>query len=201
MKKRALIIGGNGTIGKAVVKELSPRYEIIIAGRKNAEVIVDITDVNSIKAMYEKVKNIDAVVITAGEAEVKELENMTDASYRVGLNNKLMGQVNVVLEGLKHINDKGSFTLTSGILGYDPALYFSGVAMVNSAIDGFVLGASIEMPRGIRINSVSPGVVSESMEHYAPYFRGYKPVPASHVALFYSKSVEGLQNGKTYRAV
>jgi hypothetical protein len=56
--------------------------------------------------------------------------------------------------------------------------------------DGFIKGAAIEMPRGIRINGVSPTVISESMENYSPYFRGYEPVSAACAALAYSKSVE-----------
>ena len=200
MHMKILIIGGTGTIGSAVVKELSPRHEIIKAGRRE-EIVVDITSLDSIKAMYEKVKNIDSVIITAGEAEFGELEKMTDASYRVGINSKLMGQVNVVLEGIKHINDKGSFTLTSGVLSHDPILYGSGVSMVNAAIDGFVIGASIEMPRGIRINSISPTVLLESMPNYAPYFRGFKAVSSLDVALAYSKSIEGIQTGKVYHVL
>jgi hypothetical protein len=51
----------------------------------------------------------------------------------------------------------------------------------------------------LRINSVSPNVLVEAMGSYAPYFRGFKPVPAAEVALAYAKSVEGLQTGQTYR--
>src|SRR5690606_7261711 len=96
------------------------------------------------------------------------------------------------------LNDNGSFTLTSGILNRDPILYGSSAAMVNGALDGFIKGAAIEMPRGIRINGVSPTVISESMESYSTYFRGYEPVSAARAALAYSKSVEGLQTGQIY---
>ena len=109
-----------------------------------------------------------------------------------------MGQINVVLAGLHRINDGGSFTLTSGILNRDPIQYGSSAAMVNGAIDGFVKSAALEMPRGIRINCVSPTVISEAMEGYAPYFRGYQPVTAARAALAYSKSVEGLQTGQIF---
>jgi hypothetical protein len=51
----------------------------------------------------------------------------------------------------------------------------------------------------LRINVVSPTVIEESMGSYGPYFRGYKPVPASRAALAYSKSVEGHQTGQIYK--
>jgi hypothetical protein len=42
-----------------------------------------------------------------------------------------------------------------------------------------------------------PDGAVEAMGKYAPYFRGFKPVPAADVALAYAKSVEGLQTGQT----
>jgi hypothetical protein len=70
--------------------------------------------------------------------------------------------------------------------------------MVNGAIESFVRAASIEMPRGLRINVVSPTVISESLPKYGSYFRGFEAVSAHRAALAYSKSVEGLQTGQVY---
>ncbi len=44
--------------------------------------------------------------------------------------------------------------------------YGSSASMVNAAIDGFVLGAAIELERGIRLNAVSPGVVQKSLDAF-----------------------------------
>jgi NAD(P)-dependent dehydrogenase (short-subunit alcohol dehydrogenase family) len=71
--------------------------------------------------------------------------------------------------------------------------------MVNAGIDGFVIGAAIDLPRGIRINSVSPGMVLESMSGYASYFRGHEPVPVAKIARAFSKSVEGRLNGQVFK--
>jgi len=49
---KILIIGGNGTIGKKVTAHFSDKNEIIIAGRTNGDVTVDITDSNSIKKLF-----------------------------------------------------------------------------------------------------------------------------------------------------
>lgn len=122
-----------------------------------------------------------------------------DAShFDLGLQDKLMGQVNLLLIGREFANDGASFTFTSGILNRDPIRTGTSAALVNGAIDAFVKAAAIELPRGLRINSVSPNVLLEAMGSYAPYFRGFKPVPAADVALAYAKSVEGLQTGQTY---
>lgn len=195
---KILLIGASGTIGSAIKKELSTRQEIISAGFSEAEILVDITDKQSIENMYKSVGKIDAVIMATGKTPFKPLKEMTSEDYLAGLNHKLMGQVNVVLEGLNHLNTGGSFTLTSGILNKDPIAQGSSAAMVNSALEGFVKSIAIEMPHEIRINIVSPTVVTESMDKYADYFRGFKSVSAEDVALAYSKSVEGKQTGKIY---
>lgn len=195
---KILVIGGTGTIGSAIVKELASRHEIIIAGHSSGDMQVDITDIKSIQNMYSKVGNLDGVVIATGSVHFGKLVEMNDELYQKGLKSKLMGQVNVVLEGIKHLNDGGSFTLTSGILNREPIALGSSAAMVNGALDGFVKHAAIELPRGLRINIVSPTVITEAMEGYAPFFRGFKPVAAYEAALAYSKSVEGANSGQVY---
>ncbi|HAU1152311.1 TPA: short chain dehydrogenase [Legionella pneumophila] len=195
---KIVVIGATGIIGKAIIAELSPRHEIISASYKNSDIQVDITSKQSIDAMYKKLNNIDAVVLATGKVHFGALKDMREEDYKIGLTNKLMGQVNVVLAGLNYINDNGSFTLTSGILNRDPILYGSSAAMVNGALDGFIKSAALEMPRGIRINGVSPTVITEAMENYGPYFRGYESVSAARAALAYSKSIEGAQTGQVY---
>lgn len=196
---KVLVIGGTGTIGQAVVKALQSRHEVISAGFSSGDIQVDISDIQSINAMYQSVSDLDAVVMTTGKVHFGALQEMTSADYQLGLSHKLMGQVNVVLSGMKCLKEGGSFTLTSGILNCDPIVFGSSAAMVNGALEGFVVGSAIEMPRCLRINCVSPTVITEALENYAPYFRGYEPVSAAQAALAYSKSVEGAQTGQIYR--
>ena len=192
---RIIIVGASGTIGKAVVEELGSRHDIIPAGR-SADLKMDISNTSSIKDAFEKVGEFDALVSCAGHVKFAPLAEMHDEDYRIGINDKLMGQVNLVLVGRDYINDAGSFTLTTGILGEDPIAMGSSASMVNGAINSFTIASAIEMPRGLRINTVSPGVIEEAMEDYAPFFRGHKAVPAADAALGYAKSVEGLQTGQ-----
>lgn len=196
---KIIVVGGTGTIGKAVVKELSQRHSIIIAGHHHGDLQVDINDKNSISTMYKNVGKFDALIATTGAVVFKKLTEMDEDQYAVGIKSKLMGQVNLVLLGIPYINAAGSFTLTSGILSHDPIRYGTSAAMVNGALDAFVKNAAIELPNNIRINVVSPTVVSESMDKYADYFRGFEAVAATKVALAYSKSVEGAQTGQVYQ--
>ena len=195
---KILLIGANGTVGSAVDKELAQRHEVIRIGRSSGDFQVDISDSASIRALFEKTGKFDALVCAAGNVTFAPLAEMSSQSFALGLQDKLMGQVNLLLIGREFANDGASFTFTSGILNRDPIRTGASAALVNGAIDAFVKAAAIELPRGLRINSVSPNVLLEAMGSYAPYFRGFKPVPAADVALAYAKSVEGLQTGQTY---
>ncbi|WP_371354754.1 short chain dehydrogenase [Pseudomonas chlororaphis] len=195
---KILLIGANGTLGSAVDKELSQRHEIIRIGRTSGDFQVDISDSVSIRALFEQTGKFDALICAAGNVTFAPLGEMSEQHFALGLQDKLMGQVNLLLIGREFANDGASFTFTSGILNRDPIRSGASAALVNGAIDGFVRAAAIELPRGLRVNSVSPTVLEEAMDSYAPYFRGYKPVSGADVALAYAKSVEGLQTGQTY---
>jgi NAD(P)-dependent dehydrogenase (short-subunit alcohol dehydrogenase family) len=198
---KVMIVGASGTIGKAVTAELQQRHDIITAGRNSGDVQLDITDSSSIRVAYEKAGPLDAVVSAAGSVKFAPFEDMDTAGYEIGLKDKLMGQVNLVLIGREFLSDGGSFTLTTGVLDSDPIRQATSASMVNGAINAFVMAAAIEMPKSLRINVVSPGVIEEAMGAYAPFFRGFEPVPAARAALAYSKSVEGHQTGQVYRVL
>jgi hypothetical protein len=51
-----------------------------------------------------------------------------------------------------------------------------------------VKGAAVELPRGLRINCISPTVLAESVAYHA-YFAGFIPVPAWEVGQAYLRDV------------
>lgn len=198
---KIVVVGASGTIGRAIVAQLETRHEIIEVGRQHGQHQADMANLASVEALFERIGKVDAIISAAGDLHFAPLGEFPPALYEIGLKSKLMGQVNLALVGQRVLNDGGSVTLTSGIISEDPIRYGSSASMVNSALEGFVRGAAIEMPRGIRINVVCPTVLQESLAAYGPYFYGFEAVPAARVALAYSKSVEGAQTGQIYRVL
>ncbi|BCR23742.1 short chain dehydrogenase [Aquipseudomonas alcaligenes] len=198
---KIILVGASGTIGQAIDRELRERHDIVRVGRNSGELQVNIADPASIRRLFEQTGPFDALISAAGNAHFGALEELTAKEFAVGLDDKLMGQVNLVLIGREFANDGASFTLTSGVLSEDPIRYGAAVSTVNAALDGFVRAAAIELPRGLRINGVSPTILEESLPAYGPYFRGFKAVPAATVALAYAKSAEGRQTGQVYRVL
>jgi NAD(P)-dependent dehydrogenase (short-subunit alcohol dehydrogenase family) len=193
---KVVIIGANGAVGNTAVEALSERHEIIRIGKTSGDIQVDLEDADSIRAMYEAVGKIDAMVCAVGHGHFGPVDDMTTDQFMKGINGKVLPQINLVLSGFNYINDGGSFTLTSGVLNRDPIKGGSSAAAANGAIDGFVSGAAIEMPRGIRINAVSPEVLEVSRAKYDGFFRGHNHVSNEAVGRAFSKSVEGRVNGQ-----
>jgi NAD(P)-dependent dehydrogenase (short-subunit alcohol dehydrogenase family) len=201
---RIFLVGAAGTLGRAVAAELGARHHIIPAGRQSGDVRLNLADPASIREAMAGAAPLDAVVSTAGEVAFAPLSTIHPApigesAYTLGLTHKLMGQVNLALAAREHLVDGGSITLTSGILSEQPIAGGSSASMVNGALEAFVRAAAVELPRGIRINLVSPTVLAESMAAFGSFFRGFEPVPAARAALAFSRSVEGLQTGQVYR--
>ncbi|MBC1729613.1 short chain dehydrogenase [Listeria seeligeri] len=196
---KILLIGASGTLGSAVKERLEKKADVITAGRHSGDVTVDITSVDSIKKMYTQVGKVDAIVSATGSATFSPLTELTPEKNAVTISSKLGGQINLVLLGIDSLNDNGSFTLTTGIMMEDPIVQGASAAMANGAVTAFAKSAAIEMPRGLRINTVSPNVLEESWDRLEAFFQGFNPVPAERVARAFEKSVFGAQTGESYK--
>jgi NAD(P)-dependent dehydrogenase (short-subunit alcohol dehydrogenase family) len=191
---KVLLIGATGTIGRAIAAALSPRHEVIAVTRNSEPVRVDISSAQSVRALFAAVGTIDAVISAAGAARFKPLAQLDDEDFAFSLQNKLMGQVNVVREALQKARDGGAIVVTSGILSRTPAPGSGAISLVNAGLEGFVRAAALEAARGIRVNVVSPPWVSETLTQL-----GMDPkagLAAAVVAQAYVRAIEGSATGQ-----
>lgn len=93
---------------------------MIRVGHSRGDATVDMRDPASIKALFTKLGQFDALVVASGSVAFNALTEMTDEQWQVGLQSKLMGQINLTRAAIPHLNDKGSITLISGILSEEP---------------------------------------------------------------------------------
>ena len=198
MSSKILLIGASGTLGQAVQANLAARHEVITVGRSSGMHHADFAQPGSVAALLKAVGKVDAIVSAAGNLHFGPLAEMTPEQFNLGLQDKLLGQVQLALLGQHYLNDGGSITLISGIVSIEPIRNGAAATAVSAAIEGFVAAAAIELPRGIRINAVSPTILTESVAGYGPFFPGFEPVPAARAALAYQRSVEGAQTGRVY---
>jgi NAD(P)-dependent dehydrogenase (short-subunit alcohol dehydrogenase family) len=191
---KILLIGATGTIGRAVAAALSTRHEIVAVGRHSLPLRVDISSPESVRELFAATGPLDGVISAAGAARFKPLAQLDDEDLAFSLQNKLMGQVNVVREALRKVRDGGVVVVTSGILSRMPVPGSGAISLVNAGLEGFVRAAAIEAPRGIRVNVVSPPWVSETLTQLGMDPKG--GLPASVVAQAYVRTVEGSMTGQ-----
>ena len=172
---KIIVIGATGTIGKAVVAALSPRHEVISASR-NGPHKADIQDSASLEALLKSVGPVDAIISAAGGAAYKPLADLTPADFQMSFDYKLMGQIN----------------LTAGWWAREPIPNVAAIATVNAGLEGFTRAAALELPRGIRINLVSPPLVG------APEWNAGKVarMTPEDTAKGYLEAVEGSATGQ-----
>jgi NAD(P)-dependent dehydrogenase (short-subunit alcohol dehydrogenase family) len=196
---KVLVVGGTGTIGAAVVDALRAEgHEVRTAERSGGDLQVDMRAADSVRAMLAQAGRVDAIVSCAGSGAWKPLAELTDDDFELSLHYKLMGQVNLTRYGAEALADGGSVTLTSGVLSQEPMPGSAAISLVNAGLEGFARAAALEMPRGIRINVVSPPWVSETLQAM-----GQDPssgMPAADVARAYVDAVTGAHNGKVLDA-
>ena len=195
---KVMLIGASGTIGRGIVDNLQQDHELIKVGKTQGDLQVDLRDEESVKALFAQSGKVDAIICAVGGVHFGPLSEMSTEQFNSGLQDKLMGQVRLVLIGQHYLNAGGSFTLTTGILTQHPIRTGVNATAVNGALESFVLAAANEL-QGQRINAVSPTVLTEALDKYAPFFPGFESADASRVALAYRRSLEGIDTGKVFR--
>lgn len=190
---KALVIGATGTIGAAVADAFTNAGHEVVRVSRNSDPAVDITDPASIAAMYDEVGKVDAVISCAGGGAFAKLEDLTDDQIDFTLGSKLMGQVNLVRKGIAHVNDGGVFVLTAGIFSRNPPPGVPALAMVNGGLESFARGAAHDLPRGIRIGTLSPPFITETAKKMGMPTDG--TLSAADNAKAYLAFVEGTQTG------
>ena len=192
---KIIIIGASGRIGKEVDKALTDRYEIVRVGTRSGDVQCDYTEPESVRSMFEKIGKFDSLIVVAGGDSVfKPYEELDDEDYRYGFERKFLAQTRLIRLGEKFINDNGSFILTSGFLSHYPNPYSIATGPLNAAVDAFIKSTAQLLPRGIRVNVVSPAPIVD------PGQEKQGLVTAEQTAKFYVDAVEGSFTGQVLRA-
>lgn len=187
---RILVIGSTGLLGGAVASALAAQHEVIRAARTPAAGVeaVDISKPQSIADLFGRIGEVDAIICAAGSAPFVPWPEVTLDVLMAGLSDKFAGQANVILGGSPHVRPGGSITVTTGVLADNPMPGSAAVTTANSALEGLVRAAALELKGSVRVNAVSPGWVSETLAAM-----GRDPadgIPAAGVADVYAEAME-----------
>lgn len=181
---KIIIVGASGRIGKEVDKALSNSHDIVRVGLRSGDVQCDYTNTESVRGMFEKNGEFDSLIsVAGGDSTFKSFKDLDNKDYRYGFEGKLLGQIRFLKYGENTIRDNGSFVFTSGVLSHYPNSASIATGPLNAAFDTFVNNTAPMLPRGIRINVVSPAPV---IEHWQ---EGKGLVAAAETARLYVQAV------------
>ena len=192
---KIIIVGASGRIGKEVDKAFSDSHDVVRVGVRSGDVQCDYTIPESVRDMFDKIGEFDALIsVAGGDSTFKPFENLDDEDYRYGFERKFLGQIRLIRFGESFARDNGTFVLTSGFLSHYPNPASIATGPLNAAVDTFVRNTASLLPRGIRINVVSPAPIVE------PGQERQGLVTAAQTAKLYVEAVEGNIAGQVLRA-
>ncbi|QKX06579.1 short chain dehydrogenase [Aquimarina sp. TRL1] len=193
---KILVIGATGTIGKSIHEYLKEKKHTVYAAHRSSTTYpVDISDKNSIDALFSQLPQLDAVINASGTAVWKHLSDLNEEDYMIGINSKLLGQINIVHTAEKYLKNKGAIVLTTGILGDHYEKNTVALSMVNGALHSFVNAASNEISKNITLNIVAPGAIQGNFPKDKKFADHY-PVAIDDVVKIYEKAIHTSETGK-----
>ena len=115
--RRILVIGGTGTIGSAVVRELATDHQVESVGR-STDPPVDLSDLATIDRLADRLAGgplFEAVVVCAGGGLPGRVEDLDLAGALEAFRPKLIGQMAVAQAAPRFVRPGGAELLASEV--------------------------------------------------------------------------------------
>ncbi|MFI0409284.1 SDR family oxidoreductase [Actinomadura sp. 3N508] len=178
--KKAVVIGGTHGMGLAMAKAmLAEGAEVLVTGRDEKRVEAargelgglrahavrsDVTSMSDIQELgglvQDRLGEIDALFVNHGYAKLEPFAEVTEATYDRHFDVNAKGAFFTVQRLLPSLRAGGAIVFTSSVADTGGVPGMSVYAGTKSALWSFaqVLAAEL-LPRGIRVNAVSPGFI------------------------------------------
>lgn len=166
MSSRAVVTGGSGGIGSAVVSLLRERgWEVTSLSRREG---CDVSDEAQVAAAFGRIESLDALVCCAAVLIKKPFAELTAGEWDEQLGTGLRGAFLCAREAFRLMRGRGgSIVMVSSLSGVAGAEKFGGMAAyvaAKSGLAGLTEALAVEgRPERIRVNAVSPGAVDTDM--------------------------------------
>jgi NAD(P)-dependent dehydrogenase (short-subunit alcohol dehydrogenase family) len=166
MKPNAVVTGGSGGIGSAIVGELRRRgFEVTSLSRREG---CDVSDEQQVRRAFSRLEELDVLVNCAAVLVKRPLVELSAGDWDEQLGAGLRGAFLCSREAFRLMgNTGGSIVMVSSLSGVAGAEKFPGMAAyvaAKSGLAGLTEALAVEgRPIGIRVNAVSPGAVDTPM--------------------------------------
>jgi NAD(P)-dependent dehydrogenase (short-subunit alcohol dehydrogenase family) len=176
--KTVVVVGGSSGIGLATA-ELARQEgaEVVISSRNKDRltpaadrigarpIVVDVTDDDSVGALFRACGPVDHVVVTAAQLRTGPVKTVSMADVRATMEGKFWGAWRVSREA--QINAGGTLTLVTGLLSVKPRMNSAIIAAANGALESLARSLALELAP-VRVNAVSPGIIDTPIRAAMP---------------------------------
>lgn len=177
-KQTIVIIGGSGTIGEGIAKEvIKDGFEVHLIGRnkdllekKSSEIscsynLADVNDSDQLVDCLKSIKkNIFGLVYCVGSINLKSLTLASEDDYIQSFKINTLGAI-LSIKALKDVLKKnnGSILLFSSIAASQGFINHSIVSTSKAAVEGLTLSLAAELSPNIRVNCLAPSLTISNM--------------------------------------
>ncbi|MDJ0993337.1 MAG: SDR family oxidoreductase [Dinoroseobacter sp.] len=204
--KKVFVVGGSSGLGRAVAKAfLETSSEVWIASRSVKKLddavdrlgggdrlhalTLDMTIPNHVEQLATAFpEGLDHLVISASQAAHGGFADLAVSEVEAMFASKFVGPYRVAQALLPAMRTGGSITFFSGVLSRRPARGVAGLAAVNAAVEGLTRALAVELGPEIRVNCLSPGMVSTE---------AYAAMPEERRAAMLAETGASLPVGRT----
>ncbi len=171
----AVVVGGASGIGRAVAVGLADQgYRVVVADRnadgaaavaaalggRVSSATVDVTDEDTVAALFDRAGPVDVVVNTAGFGDFGRIVDLEVERFRALVDCCLTGAFLVMKHAGRHLRDGGSLVSITSLNARLAAPGMSAYCAAKAGLAMLTQVAALEFaPRNIRVNAVSPGFV------------------------------------------
>ncbi|HEX7308293.1 SDR family oxidoreductase [Lentzea sp.] len=156
-----LVTGSGGGLGAGIASRFEAAGALVVRhrGRVDGDLLHEAERV--VSAAFDQHGRLDAVVNNAGVQPVEPLPGMTVEQWKSVVDTNLTAPFAVTQAAVGMLPPGGSVTHIASIEGTSPAPGHAHYAASKAALIMHARAAALEYgPRGIRVNTVSPGLIA-----------------------------------------
>lgn len=181
--KTALVTGGSSGIGLAVARRFAQEgARVFVTGRRQAQldeavasigagaegVQGDVTDAGDLERLFatiaDKAGRLDILVVSSGVSEPASLEDTSEAHVDKAFDLNVRGLVFTVQRAVRLMGEGGAIVLVGSVAGSIGNPGYGSYSATKAAVRSYARTWTRELaPRGIRINTLSPGPIDTPM--------------------------------------
>lgn len=181
--KTALVTGGSSGIGLAIAQRYAAEgAHVFITGRRQAQLDTavaqiagrvdavqgDVTSSADLDRLFDTIHRsagrLDIVVTSSGVSEFAPLDQITEEHFDKAFDLNVRGMVFTVQRAVRHMTGGGTIVLVGSIAGNIGNPGYSTYSATKAAVRSYARTWTHELaPRGIRVNTLSPGPTDTPM--------------------------------------